>query len=98
MSNSYHNGDKVHFSGTFTDSDNVVHDPENVFFQIKNPSDTIVLYQYGVDAEVVKHSTGIYYVDLPLAVSGWWYYRWYSTGVGMAADEGGVFVERSKFV
>lgn len=97
MSNTYHNGDEVRFKGTFTDADGAVQDPSTVYFQILNPSETTTSYQYTVDVEVKRESEGIYYIDLPLTTEGWWYYRWYSTGSGRAADEGGVYVEPSRF-
>lgn len=98
MSNTYQNGDEIVFYGTFKNAAGVERDPTNVFFQIKNPAGTITTYQYGEDVALKRESTGVYYIELSVTTSGHWHYRWYSTGVGMASDEAGIYVEESEFV
>ena len=80
-------GDLVRCTGTFTDSAGDATDPAAVFFQFTNPAGTQTEYEYGADAELVKSATGIYYVDVDVSSAGRWYYRFYSTGTGQAADE-----------
>ena len=80
-------GDLVRCTGTFTDIAGAVTDPTAVYFQVTNPAGTKVSYVYGTDAALVKSSSGIYYVDVDAASAGRWYYRFYSTGTGQAADE-----------
>jgi hypothetical protein len=89
MANTYDVGDEVRITGTFTDADGNAQDPTAVFFAFLAPSATsATTYEYGTDAELVKDSTGVYYVDLDLDEAGLWRYRFYSTGTGQAADEG----------
>jgi hypothetical protein len=47
-------------------------DPTTVRFSFRKqgPGSSTTAYVYGVDVEVVKLSTGVYYVDLPFAESG----------------------------
>lgn len=73
-------------------------DPTAVSFFIKSPGDSAVEYVYGTDSEVVKESTGVYYMDVPLDESGRWDYRIVSTGTVVAAYEDHFFVEESLFI
>lgn len=72
-------------------------DPTAVFFEYKDPAGTVVPYEYGVDAALVKDATGNYHVDVDANAAGKWFYRFYSTGAGQAAEEGAFKVRRSKF-
>ncbi len=74
-------------TGTFTDSAGTATDPAAIFGQVKDPSGNITSYEYGVDAELVKSATGIYYFDVDVDEPGDWWYRFYSTGSGQAAGE-----------
>lgn len=87
MANSYFVGAEVRCQGTFTDADGNAQDPAAVFVQVNDPSGNTDSYQYGVDVELVKSATGIYYVDVDCDEEGWWDYRVYSTGAGQAAGE-----------
>ena len=85
-------------SGAFTDSDDVAQDPTVVLFAFKAPSDTTAtVYTYGVDAELVKDSTGNYHVDLDTDEVGNWRVRFYSTGTGQAAEETYFHIRESYF-
>lgn len=96
--NSYDKGDLLRLSGTFLDaSSGEVTDPQNVFLQYKNPVGVIVTLTYGVDAALIRNSTGFYYADISLTSSGSWWYRFYSTGEGQAAGEDKFFVRDSQF-
>ncbi|MGD9539100.1 MAG: hypothetical protein AB7P52_17845 [Alphaproteobacteria bacterium] len=82
-------GAKVRVSGQFHDlatGDPV--DPAAVVFTVKPPSGSVVIYTYGVDAELVKDATGGYHVDVDASIAGTWRYRWHSTGTYQAAEEG----------
>jgi hypothetical protein len=93
----YDYGDAVRCSGSFTDASSVAVDPAAVFFQSKNPSGNITTLEYGVDAAVVKASVGHYYVDVNGNTPGFWFYRFYSTGSGQAADEDTFLIRSSEF-
>lgn len=97
MSNNYDLGELVRCTGTFTDIDGNAQDPESVFAEILDPSGNEDEYEYGVDAELVKSATGVYYVDVDADEVGWWSYRVYSTGSGQAAAESKFLVVESDF-
>jgi hypothetical protein len=81
-------GDLVRVSGTFSDADSGdAIDPDVVKVSIKSPDDTVTTYVYGVDTEVVKDATGEYHADIDANDAGVWFYRWWSTGDGQAAEE-----------
>lgn len=83
----YDVGDRVRWTCTYTDSDGAAQDPTSVYFSIEDPSGNVVTYQYGVDAEVIRDSTGVYHVDVDKDEAGTWTVRGYSTGTGKAAVE-----------
>ena len=90
-------GDVVRVIGTWTDADDVAVDPAAVFFQIKDPGRNVTSYEYGVDAEVVKSDSGIYYVDVDGDKARKWFVRLYSTGSGKAAEESDFDIVKSEF-
>jgi hypothetical protein len=92
----YDLGDLVRCSAPFTNTAGTAIDPTAVFFKAKDPEGTAVgPYTYGVDAALVKDSTGNYHVDLDASKPGTWYYRFYSTGTGQASAEGSFTVAPS---
>jgi hypothetical protein len=88
MASSYDLGDLVRVSGAFTNSAGTAQDPTVVKASVRTPAGVVTTYTYGVDAGLVKDSTGNYHLDVSAAEIGWYYYRWFSTGTGQAADEG----------
>ena len=95
--NQYSKGDLVRCSASFADSAGTATNPSAVIFQVRNPAGTTTSYTYGTDAEVVRPSTGSYYVDVNANLVGTWHYRFYSTGTGQAADEASFRVKDSYF-
>lgn len=95
--NKYEVGDLVRCRGVFKNAAGTAVDPAAVFFYAKAPDDTLTEYEYGVDAELVKESTGTYYVDIDANAPGAWFYRFKSTGSGQAADEHEFAVGVSQF-
>jgi len=91
----YDKGDLVRCSASFTDAAGTAFDPANVFFALREPTGAKVTFQYGVDAELVRDSTGVYHIDINASAPGHWWYRFYSTGSGQAAGEGVFVVRRS---
>ncbi|MGE0367221.1 MAG: hypothetical protein AB7Q00_15955 [Phycisphaerales bacterium] len=73
-------------------------DPQTVKVYVKDPTETVTIRQYGIDAEVVKESTGRYYIEVDASIAGRWSYRWESTGIGKAASERQFVVEPSNIV
>lgn len=99
MSNSYDIGDQVVLTGVFTNATTgAAIDPTVVYVQTKSPiTQTITSYQYGVDPEVENPSVGTYTIAIAPTEHGIWYYRWYSTGTGMASGENRFDVKDSEF-
>ena len=87
MANHYEIGNLIRVTGTFTDSDGNAHDPTSVFCSVLEPDGTQTDYEHGVDPEITNSATGVYYLDQAVDQEGFWYYRWYATGTGEAADE-----------
>lgn len=87
MSNTYDLGDLVQVVGVFRDSSGAVIDPTTVSLAFKTPADVKTTRVYLTDDELVKDSTGAYHVNLSATENGTWYYRWFSTGTGQAAQE-----------
>ena len=85
MANTYDVGDVVRCTGTFTDSDGNAQDPTAVLFAFTTPAGVLTTYTYGVDAELIKSATGVYYADLAITESRTWRYRLYATGTGQSA-------------
>ena len=89
---------QVRCTGTFTDVDSGLPvDPTVVIFKVLAPDGTITTLTYGVDADLKRSSTGVYYVDLDADLSGDWYYRFESTGSGKAGGEASFQVLGSEF-
>ena len=95
--NTYGQKSQVRCTGTFTDIDGNPVDPAVVIFKYKNPAGTITALTYSDDAEVIRSSTGIYYVDLDVDTSRDWYYRFESTGTAKAGGEESFQVLESEF-
>lgn len=93
----YDIGDKVRLTATFTNLAGTATDPSTVTFRMKLPGGTTTTYTYGSTAELVKSSTGVYYVDWTFSVAGSHYYRFAGTGTVAAADEGVLTPRRSQF-
>lgn len=93
----YDIGDKLRFTATFTNLAGAATDPTAVLFRMKLPAGTTTTYTYGSNAELVKSSTGVYYVEWTFSVADTHHYRFSGTGTVTAADEGSVLIRRSKF-
>lgn len=84
----YDLGNLVHVKATFKDSDGQRTDPDVVKLSVRDPGGTTTTYIFGTDDEVVKDGVGRYSSDINADETGTWYYRWWATGDGQAADEG----------
>jgi hypothetical protein len=99
MANTYDVGDEVKLKGEFTDDDGNAQDPTTVTFAFLAPSaSSATEYVYGTDAEVVKESTGVYYVNLGVTEAGTWRWRFYSTGTGKSAGESYFYAREQKVI
>lgn len=84
----YDLGDLVRADARFSDATTATaFDPDTVSVSVKAPDATLTTYVYGTDDEVVNDETGEYHIDIDADQVGQWYYRWFSTGDGQAAEE-----------
>lgn len=72
-------------------------DPTNVILKVAKPNNTSTTYTYSVDVELVKDSTGTYYLDYVPTIDGTHYYKWSGTGNMNAVEEAQFFVIKSQF-
>lgn len=93
----YDVGDKIRLTTTFTNLAGSATGPTAVTFKMLLPSGSTTTYVYGTDAELVKSSTGVYYVDWTFTVADTHRYRFAGTGTVTASDEGTILVRRSYF-
>lgn len=90
--------DAIRVKVTFKDTSGLTVDPTTVTFKyIKPDSVAIVTKVYLTDAEVIRQTKGIFYIDLIVDVEGIWRWRWEATGAAVAADEGSFGVKDSEF-
>lgn len=90
-------GDVTRCAVTFTNAAGVATDPTTVTFRAQPPSGAAITYVYGTDNQLVKDSTGVYHVDLPMTQAYTWHVRFVGTGAVAAAVEGDVYVSQSAF-
>lgn len=86
MPNRYKQGQSVKCQGTWETVDGEGKDPANVFFFVTTPAGVTTPYEYGVDGELVKEDTGIYYIYIDASEIGMYEYGFYSTGSYEAAE------------
>ena len=87
----YHDfGDLIVQRASFTNKAGTLTDPTSVFGSYLKSDGTEVLLQYGVDANLVKISTGIYdlQIDVDVDSTGTWRWRIWGTGTIQSAEEG----------
>jgi hypothetical protein len=72
-------------------------DPVALSFRFRTRAGATTTYVYGSDPEIVKQSTGYYYVDVSATTAGEWAYSFSSTGWTQAADEKTFTVDESEF-
>jgi len=95
MTTSYDIGDGRRFTATYTDIDGAAADPTTVTVRIREPDGTVTAYVYGTDAEVVKSTTGVYYVDWTFNQTGRHQVRWEGAGDVTTAQQTEVYVRRT---
>jgi len=96
----FEQGTRVRSTATFQNAavPPVDADPTAVVVKYRVGSGEVTTKTYGVDNEVVKSATGIYYIDLDVAaLDGTWYVRWSGTGTVVTAVESSFGVKQSQF-
>lgn len=97
MANAYTLGELVRLTATFTDPFNssVTVDPDEVRALLRKPSGVETTYIYGADSALKRLSRGVYYLETSANQTGTWYYQFWSTGEGQAADDDSFTVSES---
>jgi RecJ-like exonuclease len=91
-------GASVRVRGKFKyPSTGVLFDPTTVKASYRHEANVVTTKTYGPDPELVKESTGIYYIDINANAVGNWYWRIFSQGTGQTAEEGTFKVPASNF-
>lgn len=80
MANSYHLGQVVRLTATFTDTGDVLTDPSMVTFTVSDPSGNGSTELMG-GGSVAHPSTGVYTLDVAIDEAGVWNYKVNSTGI-----------------
>ena len=87
MANDFDIGDLVKLDAKFVDEDGALTDPTATTFSIKVPAGTVTTYTYGVTADIVRDSTGLFHLDYSPTAEGIHYYRFVGTGACQTAEE-----------
>lgn len=88
MYETYDLGDRVQVKAVFTNAETEgAVDPDVVNVSIRSPDGEVTTLVYLDDADVVRTGAGIYTLSIDANQAGTWYYRWWSTGAGQAAEE-----------
>ena len=92
-------GDVVRVKATFLDpKTSAPIDPTSVTLKVRAPTaGGTQSYTFGVSPDVVKDGVGRYSVKLSLPTAGRWEWRWETSGVDAAAEEGRLIVLDSQF-
>lgn len=86
-------GNKIRITGTITDLEGTAVDPTTLEIEVRDPAGKVTTYTYGEDEEVVRDSTGVYYLDLLPNLPGPWRYYWLGEGENQVASNGSFFVK-----
>lgn len=95
--NTFEIGSMPRLSATFAVSGTPT-DPTTVTFKLRKPDGSITTYLYGVDAQLVKSSAGVYYVDWTTALEGIHIWRMAGAGACVAAEEQSFHVRGSDVI
>ena len=89
--------DIARLTGTFTDISSNYIDPTTVTCFVETPDNNVQSFTYS-SGSVVKQSTGIYYYDFTITMSGIHTYRFEGTGVCQAGAETAFTVRPSAII
>lgn len=81
-------GNVVQVYNKFKDKHGTLINPTAVEVTIRYPDLSETTFVYGVDAEVVRESTGVYYINIDTTgLAGDFDAKWVSTGVGQGVSQ-----------
>lgn len=85
MPNTYQIGDSVTLTASIAATSGGMVDPTSLFLQLRWPTGSVAAWGY---PDFTKVATGHYTFNVNcLNLSGNYYYRWFSTGSGQAAEQ-----------
>lgn len=96
VSNTYTLGTAVKITAEFKTEAGDLFDPDAVIAKVQKPSDaagTVTSYTYGIDAEVERTSTGLYFMWIATDEIGDWVYGWLSDDDHDVANDGTFSIE-----
>jgi hypothetical protein len=92
MPNKYEQHSLVRLQATFKNAALTLTDPTTVSIKLTLPDRSVTTYVYGTDSEVVKDSTGVFYLDLICDTAGIHKYHYHGTGAVQASKSGELWV------
>lgn len=90
-------GDSVTASVVVTSTAGVATNPTTTVLRIQPPTGSETVLTYGVDAAIVRDSTGHFHADITATEAGAWKLRWKGTGAAIFAEEQSFIVRVSSF-
>jgi len=94
--NQYDKGDGVRLYADFK-ANAVFADPTTVSLYVQDPNETEYTHVYTATGSIQRLSTGRYYYDLEVGITGMWYYKYEGTGNVNQTAEAAFIVKRSEF-
>lgn len=88
---SFHVGEILRGTRTFTKFDGTPGDPATVALSIKKPGTATVTYTYAL-AEITRTGVGAFYKDITLDLAGKWLWKWAATGDPQVVAQGAFIV------
>jgi hypothetical protein len=92
----YDIGDRRKLSCEIRNEDGDLADPTVLVFTMREPNDTVTEYEYGLDAELVRDSLGVFHVYWDCALAGFHHWRFEADGEVTVAAESNFAVRRSQ--
>ena len=89
-------GDLCRLTTTFTNIAGTPTDPTGITFSIRKPDGAVTTYVYLTDAQLVRSTTGVYYVDFTITLPGRHVYRWSATGALVTAETDEFYARRNE--
>lgn len=86
-------GDVPRIRVTVRDENGLPSDPGGLKLAVNTPGGVgDVVWEYGVDGQIIKETSGVFYADFPLETDGEHKWGWESTGVNAGYREGSFMV------
>lgn len=97
MSEAFLVGQVVRIDAEIRGENGLLADPGSLALKVRIGAGAITAYAYGVAAELVRDSVGMFHADLPLSAPGEMYYRWETDSPNKGAAEGRIVIAAGRF-